>query len=120
MPPDPRVHGVPHNSYNLPPLRKKSLRTQMLSSSLSIGVKDVAGVSETLSEEREGEVLIHEELHTAWVPTPWTQQLLAQTQPTKDPSHLTCPALVAGVRVVRRSTCISLIPGHSQLFIVAR
>ena len=54
-----------------------------------------------MSEEGgEGEVSIREELHTAWVPTPQTQQLLAQAQPTKDPNYLTCPALVADVRVV--------------------
>ena len=79
----------------------------MLSSSLPIGVKDV-GSGETLSEEGEregeregeGEVSIREELYTAWVATPQTQRLLAQAQPTKDPNYLTCPALVADVRMV--------------------
>lgn len=73
-------------------------------------MKDIGGViAEALSEEGEGvggegegegEVLVREELHTAWVPTPHTQQLLAQVQPTKDPNYLTCPALVADVRMV--------------------
>ena len=79
----------------------------MLSSSLPIGVKDVGG-GETLSEEGgregeregEGETLIREDLYTAWVATPQTQRLLAQAQPTKDPNYLTCPALVADVRMV--------------------
>lgn len=79
----------------------------MLSSSLPIGVKDVGG-GEPLSEEgggergreEESEVLVREELYTAWVATPQTQQLLAQAQPTKDPNYLTCPALVADVRMV--------------------
>ena len=79
----------------------------MLSSSLPVGVKDV-GSGETLSEEgeregereEEGETLIREELYTAWVATPQTQRLLAQAQPTKDPNYLTCPALVADVRMV--------------------
>ena len=58
-------------------------------------------MGEALSEEgEEGEVSIREELYTAWLPTPQTQQLLAQAQPTKDPNYLTCPALVADVRVV--------------------
>ena len=77
----------------------------MLSSS-SVGVKDVVGgggVSETRSEEEEGEIVIREDLQTAWIPTPRTQQLLAQDQPTKDPSNLTCPALVADVQVVSYS-----------------
>ena len=80
----------------------------MLSSSLPIGVKDVGG-GESLSEEGgeregeregEGEISIREELYTAWMATPQTQRLLAQAQPTKDPNYLTCPALVADVRMV--------------------
>ena len=85
---------------------------QVLSSSLPVGVKEVVGdgvSAEPSSEaggegegggETEGEVLIREDLHTAWIPTPQTQQLLSQAQPTKDPNHLTCPALVADVRSV--------------------
>ena len=86
---------------------------QVLSSSLPVGVKEVVGggvSAEPLSEvggregeeggEIEGEVLIREDLHMAWIPTPQTQQLLSQAQPTKDPNYLTCPALVADVRAV--------------------
>ena len=86
---------------------------QVLSSSLPVSVKEVVGggvSAEPSSEaggaegeggaEIEGEVLIREDLHTAWIPTPQTQQLLSQAQPTKDPNYLTCPALVADVRAV--------------------
>jgi hypothetical protein len=80
---------------------------QQVLSSLPVGVQDVGGVGEAVSEGEggeeggeEGEVSIREELYAAWVPTPQTQQLLAQSQPTKDPNYLTCPALVADVRLV--------------------
>lgn len=43
---------------------------------------------------------VPEEVQRAWVPSPPTQALLSQPQQTKDPSHLTCPALVADVRMV--------------------
>jgi hypothetical protein len=79
---------------------------QQVLSSLPVGVQDVSGVGEAVSEGEEGEgrgegeVLVREELYAVWVPTPQTQQLLAQSQPTKDPNYLTCPALVADVRLV--------------------
>ena len=62
----------------------------------SVPVEDGRQPSETLIEVEE----IPEEIHMAWVPTPKTQELLTQSQPTKDPNHLTCPALVADVRMV--------------------
>ena len=64
-----------------------------------VGEKEVAeGVSESYVEGEE----IREELQTAWVPTAKTQQLLTQAQPSRDPNNLTCPALVADVRMVSR------------------
>ena len=63
---------------------------------LLVGVTEVGVAGEAISEAE----VIHEELHTAWIPTPKIQQLLSQTQPTKDPNYLTCPALVADVRMV--------------------
>ena len=51
-------------------------------------------------EVSSGDEEVSEEIYTAWIPSPRTQELLAQPQPTKDPSHLTCPALVADVKMV--------------------
>ena len=43
---------------------------------------------------------VREALYTAWIPSPWTQSLLSQpTSVTQQ--HLTCPGLVADIKMVR-------------------
>ena len=43
---------------------------------------------------------VKEALYTAWVPSPWTLGLLSRRTPV-DQSHLTCPGLVADIKMVR-------------------
>ena len=43
---------------------------------------------------------VKEALYTAWVPSPWTLGLLSRQTPV-DQSHLTCPGLVADIKMVR-------------------
>ena len=62
----------------------------------SITSKEMAKPAESLAEFE----LVPEEIYTAWLPSPKTQEVLNQSQPSKDPSYLTCPALVADVRMV--------------------
>lgn len=57
----------------------------------------------------DAELEVAEAIYTAWVPSAKTQELLNQSQPTKDPSHLTCPALVADVRMVSSMFLCSLL-----------
>ena len=90
--------GHPRNFYS----SKISRYTVIIILHVVVNLKDVSGGgSESLSGGERGEE-VREEVHTAWIPTPHTQLLLAQKQPTKDPAHLTCPALVADVRVVSK------------------
>ena len=54
-------------------------------------------VSSPYPEEVAG---VKEALYTAWIPSPWTLDLLSRQTPV-DQSHLTCPGLVADIKMVR-------------------
>ena len=43
---------------------------------------------------------VREALYTAWIPSPWTQGLLSQPASVTQ-QHLTCPGLVADIKMVR-------------------
>ena len=43
---------------------------------------------------------VKEALYSAWIPSPWTLDLLSRQTPV-DQSHLTCPGLVADIKMVR-------------------
>lgn len=47
-----------------------------------------------------GEAEVKEALYTAWLPSPWTQELLANPPPSTTTQHLTCPGLVADIKMV--------------------
>lgn len=57
-----------------------------------------------------GEAEVKEALYTAWLPSPWTQELLANPPPSTTTQHLTCPGLVADIKMVGHmySVCGSL------------
>ena len=46
---------------------------------------------------------VREALYTAWIPSPWTQGLLSQPS-SMTQQHLTCPGLVADIKMVRGSS----------------
>ena len=68
-----------------------------------------------------GEAEVKEALYTAWLPSPWTQELLANPPPSTTTQHLTCPGLVADIKMVGHmySVCGCLPLGVSSCFVTS-
>ena len=116
----PEVTTVPDNEEpagEAPPTQEVTTAQEVVTTTQEVvttTTQEVAVPREGLPQRRPspyptGEAEVKEALYTAWLPSPWTQELLANPPPGMTTQHLTCPGLVADSKMVRLHVVFLLV-----------